>query len=136
MSNQKNDDGEPVSLLNVSKSILHSAIPLEELEKMKTSPFVKNGTYTVEDLVDIHYLRLIHEQKMKKYWRWCCDICNTKLTTLENHKEHLTTDDHKENRQLKMNELCTMDLIEMRRKYDTTNIVKILKDEENFGLCM
>lgn len=119
------------------ESILNNnEITPKDLEKMKNSPFVINGAYTVEDLIEIHYLKLDHAEKMIKYWRWSCNICNSKLTTADNHQAHLTTDEHKENKRLKMNELCTMDLKELRKKYESTNIVQILKEEENFGLVM
>lgn len=108
----------------------------EQLLKMKNSPFVKNGAYTIEDLIEIHYLKLDHAEKMKKYWRWSCNICNSKLATLENHQAHLTTDEHNKNMRLKMKELCIMDLQELRKKYESTNIVQILKEEENVGLVM
>lgn len=55
-----------------------------------------------------------------------CTICNTKFSRLENHKKHLETREHKNMKIIKMIELLNLDWKELKKKYGTSDIIKIL----------
>ena len=137
---QKDDKGELVLLENkIVPQFLRRPISAEKLEKMKEYVFVKSGAYTVEDYVESDAIKAEYQEKMRKYDRYCCNLCNTDFTIKENHLRHLATKQHIKQRSKKLIEYSAhtdKKILDLYDIYHTSNICKIIKKEENFGICI
>ena len=83
---QKDCIGELVLLENkIVHQFLIPPVTEEQHEKIKNYVLVKSGTYTIQDYIESDAIKAEYEKKMEKWERYSCNICNTKLTTKENH---------------------------------------------------
>jgi hypothetical protein len=134
---QKNGEGELVLLKKKEYvEFLRPPASEERIETIKEYIFVKSGAYTVDEVVELEDLREKYEKELKKFMKYWCGICNTKMTDLETHNKHLQTDDHKIKRCFFIKKLKNMDLYQLRNEYDTVNINRIIRDEETTSLCL
>lgn len=134
---QKDDKGKLKLLDIISKpKLLRRPISVDRINKLQNHPFVKNGIYTSDEVIELEYLRKEFDEKKQKYMKWNCNICKTNCTSLKLHNDHLQTDVHMINRLLKKKELLYMTSKQLREEYDTINICKILEQEETFGMCL
>ena len=137
---QKDTIGELVLLKNkIIPQFLIPPVTEEEHEKIKNYVFVKSGTYTIQDYIESDAIKAEYEKKMEKWKRYSCNICNTKLTNKENHKQHLASEQHKRQKSIKIIQYsCPVndELLDLYRVYKTGNICKIIKEEENFGISI
>lgn len=137
---QKDVIGELVLLENkIIPQFLIPAVPQDELEKIRKTPFVISGTYTIQDYIESDMVKAEYQKKMKKWERYCCNFCKTKFTTKENHQKHLDSEQHKREKSIKMiRYTCPVDdeLLELYQVYKTKNICKIIKYQENMGISI
>jgi hypothetical protein len=137
---QKDDKGELVLLENkIVPQFLRRPISTEKLEKMKEYVFVKSGAYTVEDYLESDAIKSEYEKKMEKYHRYSCNLCNTDFTIKENHLRHLATKQHRRVRSKKLIEYSAhtdKKILDLYDIYKTSNICKIIKEEENCGISI
>jgi len=100
---QQDCNGELVLLENkIVPQFLIPPVSEEKLEEIKNYVFVKSGTYIIQDYIESDAIKAEYEKKMEKWNRYSCNICNTKLTTKENHKQHLASEQHKRQKSIKI----------------------------------
>jgi len=137
---QQDCNGELVLLENkIVPQYLVPYVSESELEKIRKSPLVQSGTYTIEDYIESDRIKAEYHKQMEKWERYCCNICNTKFSTKENHQTHLASEQHKRQKSIKIIRYsCPIDdeLIELYQVYKTKNVSKIIKEEENFGISI
>ena len=137
---QKDTIGKLVLLKNkIIPQFLIPPVTEEEHEKIKNYVLVKSGTYTIQDYIESDAIKAEYNKKMEKWERYSCSICNTNLTTKENHETHLASEQHKRQKSIKIIQYSSPldeEYIDLCYYYKTRNMHTIMKEEESFGICI